>query len=83
MGAFESSPPCMIRGSLSGFTLNEPLTILTNSGAALTADRGPYSIEGLSADTHTISPSNAIFHIVPSNRVVTVGPDELHADFKA
>ncbi len=83
IGAFESSPPYVIRGTLSGFTLNEPLTLLTSPGNPLAANRGPYSFDGLSPNTYTVTPSNANYHIIPSNRVVTVGPDEVNADFKA
>jgi hypothetical protein len=82
IGAFESSPPYVIRGTLSGSTLNEPLTLLTSPGNPLTAQNGPYSVEGLSPNTYTLTPSNADFYFVPTNQLVTVGPDQVYVNFK-
>jgi hypothetical protein len=82
IGAFESSPPYVIRGTFSGSTLNEPLTLLTSPGNALTAQNGPYSVEGLSPNTYTLTPSNADFYFVPTNCLVTVGPDQVYVNFK-
>jgi len=82
IGAFESSPPYVIRGKLLGSTLDEPLTLLASPGDQVTVSYRAYGFDGLSPDTYTITPSNANFHIIPSNRVVTVGPDEVRADFK-
>ena len=48
-----------------------------------TFNRGFYSLEGLPADTYTVTASNANYHIIPSNRVLAVGPDRLGVDFKA
>jgi hypothetical protein len=82
IGAFESSPPYVIRGTFSGSTLNEPLTLLTSPANPLTAQNGPYSVEGLSPNTYTLTPSNANFYFVPTNRLMKVGPDRLDVNFK-
>jgi hypothetical protein len=72
----------VIRGALSGSTLNEPLTLLTSPANPLTAQNGPYSVEGLSPNTYTLTPSNANFYFVPTNQLMTVGPDQVYVNFK-
>jgi hypothetical protein len=83
IGAFESSPPYVIGGTVSGFTLSEAVTVMSGSASTTTTDHGAYSLGGFTPGTYTITPSNANYHIIPGNRVVTIGPDVVNADFKA
>jgi hypothetical protein len=57
--------------------------MLGGSGNTMTANRGVYSLEGLAPNAYTISPTDADYYFVPTNRVVTVGPDQLDVNFKA
>jgi hypothetical protein len=46
-------------------------------------NHGYYSLEGLAPDTYAVTPGTEDYYIVPANRQVTVGPDQLDVDFKA
>jgi len=83
IGAFESSPPYVIRGKVMGFTLSEEVAMLCGTGSTTTEHRGGYSLEGLAAGTHTVTPSSANYHFVPGSTVLTVGPDHVDVNFNA
>ena len=83
IGAFESSPPFVIRGRVSGFTLREDVNLSAGSTTTLTTNRGSYSLEGLAANTYVVTPSHSNYLFLPNNRSVTTGPDQLNIDFTA
>lgn len=83
IGAFESSEPFVIRGKISGATFAEEVLIQSGTFSTTTTNRGFYSVESLTGNSYSVTPSMATYLIVPSNRVVTVGPDQLKVDFKA
>jgi hypothetical protein len=83
IGAFESSPPFVIRGIVSGSTLLEEVTVNAGSSAVLTTNHGSYSLEGLSANTYTIAPASPNYLFILLSRSITVGPDQLGVNFKA
>ncbi len=84
IGAFESSPPYLVRGGLSGFTLVEEIDITAGVGAAnaMSINRR-YSLEGLPPSTYQVTPVNSSYLFVPPSRMITVGPDQLNMDFRA
>jgi hypothetical protein len=83
IGAFESSPPYVIRGTVSGFTLREEIPVVAGSTTVFTTNGGHYSLEGVAAGTYSVGPVSTNYLFVPSSRSVTVGPDQLGADFAA
>jgi hypothetical protein len=83
IGAFESSPPYVIRGTVWGATLNEEVDVVTSTANTTTINHGRYSLEGLAAGTYSVVPTSTNFLFAPTNRLVTVGPDQLNVDYKA
>jgi hypothetical protein len=83
IGAFESSPPFVVRGRISGFTFKDDVSITVGLVTVLTTNRDSYSLEGLAASTHTVTPAHSNYLFIPNYRSVTTGPDRLNVDFKA
>lgn len=83
IGAFESAPPYTILGYVRGY-LSSAGTTLSVGGPAVAVDgTGLYAIHGLTPDTYTVTPSAPDAVFVLSNRVHTVGPDVVTADFQS
>ncbi|HWH71971.1 MAG TPA: choice-of-anchor Q domain-containing protein, partial [Candidatus Sulfotelmatobacter sp.] len=83
IGAFESSPPFVLRGLISGFTFRSEISVSAGAAAVSTTNQGRYSLEGLAAGTYAVAPDPANYLCLPSSRSVTVGPDQVGVDFKA
>lgn len=82
IGAFESSPPYVIRGVVSGATLSEEVTVGTTGGSVTTTNLGVYSLEGLGTGNYSVVPASPDYVFYPTNRAVTVGPDRLGVNFQ-
>jgi fibronectin-binding autotransporter adhesin len=82
IGAFESSAPYVIRGTISGVTLSEEVSVSDGSSSVSTADRN-YSLEGLSANTYPVTPQSANYLFIPNQQSITVGPDQAGVNFSA
>ena len=82
IGAFESSPPYTVAGSVSGFNLSADVSVAAGAFDTTTTNRH-YSVSGFPAGTYSVSPSDSDFVFYPTNRMVTVGPDQVGVDFKA
>jgi hypothetical protein len=82
IGAFESSPPFVIRGHVSGSTLSGEVNVVCESTNAITF-KGNYSLEGLGTGPYTVTPSDSNYNFFPANRLISVGPDQVGVDFKA
>jgi|GEM_PF-2693263 len=83
IGAFESSPPYVIRGKFSGFTLHDDVVVTANGTNALMTQQGAYSFEDLSPGDYTIASPDTNYLFVPTNLVLNIGPDQVGADFRA
>ena len=83
IGAFESSEPFVIRGRLLGATFAEETLVQAGVLNVATTNHGSYSLEGLTVGSYSVTPSTITYLAVPTNRVVTVGPDHVNVDFKA
>lgn len=83
IGAYESSPPFVIRGQVSGFTLADEVQLAAGATSTVTTNRGVYSLGPLALGDHTVAPSSADYVFVPDNRLVAVGPDQLGVNFQA
>jgi fibronectin-binding autotransporter adhesin len=83
IGAFESSPPYTVRGFVSGSTLKDEVLVVAGLTTTSTTNHGSYRVDGLSANTWSVSPQSADYLFVPTNRSVTVGPDQISVNFKA
>ena len=81
IGAFESSPPFVIRGTISGATLREEAMVAAGLSTVLTAN-GIYRLS-LSPGNYSVTPQSSNYLFVPTNRSLAVGPDQLGVDFKA
>jgi hypothetical protein len=81
IGAFESSPPYVIRGSVTGVTLKDEVTV---SGAGTTtSSNGWFSLEGVNTGSYSVTPAHANYLFVPASRAVNGGPDQLGVNFRA
>jgi fibronectin-binding autotransporter adhesin len=82
IGAFESSPPYVIRGVISGSTLKDEVTVTTGAISAFTTNHA-YSLDGLAANTYSVTPQSSKYLFLPGARSITVGPDQLGINFTA
>jgi hypothetical protein len=83
IGAYESSPPYVIRGRVSGFTLADEVTVSAGATITTTTNRGVYSLEPMAAGSHAVAPASADYLFVPKTRLLTVGPDQPGVNFTA
>jgi hypothetical protein len=83
IGAFESSPPYLIRGRISGSTLHEEVGVKTPAVQTATTNHGQYTLQGLAANAYSVTPESANYLFVPANRSIIVGPDQLDVNFQA
>ncbi len=83
IGAFESSPPYVISGTLRGVRIPSGVTVFDATTSVTTDQRGAYRLQGLAAGNHTLVPSDPKFVFVPRQRVIALGPDALNVDFSA
>jgi hypothetical protein len=83
IGAFESSPPYLIRGKISGTTFSTEIQISVAASFTTTTNLGYYTLDGITPGTHSVSPGSPDYLFVPSDRSIAVGPDQLDVDFTA
>jgi hypothetical protein len=83
IGAFESSPPYTVHGTISGFTFVEEVSVTASSSTTSTTNHGAYNLGSLSSGTWSVTPQSPSYLFLPNNQSVTVGPDQLGVDFKA
>ena len=82
IGAFESSSPYTIRGSISGFLLKDEVSLTVGLASTPTANH-VYDLEGLAGGLYTVTPQSPKYLFLPGNRDITVGPDQLGVNFRA
>jgi hypothetical protein len=82
IGAFESSAPYSVLGTISGVTTQDPVLVTAGSAAAPVTNYN-YAIHGLGAGTYSVVPSNPNYLFVPVSQLATVGPDQVGINFKA
>jgi len=78
IGAFESSPPYTIFGSVSGAgDLPTGVRVFVDGSAAAVEPGGTYLRSGLAPGTHFIVPASSAAIFFPSNAVVDLGTDRM------
>jgi hypothetical protein len=82
IGAFESSPPYVVKGRVTGYLLDREVAVDTG-GTGVTTSNGFYRITGLAPGPYLVAPSNTSFVFGPNDQLLTVGPDRLNIDFRA
>jgi hypothetical protein len=82
VGAFESSAPYSILGTITGPAAQYPMNVVagTTNGPLI---NGSYAIHGLSASTYVVTPNTANYFFLPVNQMITVGPDQVGVDFNS
>jgi hypothetical protein len=83
MGAFESAPPYVVRGTISGPTLKDEVQVTAGTTTVTTTHHGTFSLEGLSPNTYSVSPQSGSYLFLPDARSTTLGPDRIGIHFKA
>lgn len=83
IGAFESSPPYVIRGAISSSTFTGEVQVAAGALSVTTTNHGHYSFDNLTNGTYLVAPQSTDYLFVPSNRLEVVGPDRLDVNFKA
>jgi len=82
IGAFESSAPFVIRGTVYGAHTYEGFPVMTGSSNVFTDGNREYSFEGLVPGNYTITPGDTNYVNFPTNQIIAVGPDRLSVEFK-
>jgi hypothetical protein len=82
VGAFESSPPFVISGLITGYVPVGGIPIYGGSTSAVSSASGSYTLWGLPAGSHTVTPSSPTMIALPNSQTIAVGPDILNVDFK-
>jgi fibronectin-binding autotransporter adhesin len=83
VGAFESSPPFIIAGRITGYVPIGGIPVYGGSTSALSSASGTYTLWGLPAGSHTVTPSSPTMIALPDSQTIAVGPDILNLDFKS
>ena len=83
IGAFESSPPYSVVGTVSGKTLQQATTVWADAQSTGPTGPGSYHLNDLTPGTYTVFPSNETHVYFPASRLITVGPDQAGVDFTA
>jgi hypothetical protein len=83
IGAFESSPPWTVRGTISGATLQDDVGVTVGWCVTTTTNHGSYAFYCVDTGTSLLTPQSPSYLFLPANRSVTVGPDLLGVNFKA
>jgi hypothetical protein len=81
MGAFESSPPYVIRGELTGYFPPTGATVWANT-TNIPAIGRRFSLENLGAGNHTVRPAGSNVVFAPSEQALTLGPDRIGIQFR-
>jgi hypothetical protein len=81
-GAFESSPPFLIRGRVRRY-LEPGLRVTAGGLSAAVQANGDYSIEGLPSGFPAVTLEGSSSVSVPQSQTMVVGPDRLNVDFDA
>jgi hypothetical protein len=81
-GAFESSPPYLIRGRVRRY-LEPGLRVTAGKSSAAVQANGDYSIEGLPSGFPTVTLEGSKSVSVPQSQTMVVGPDRFNVDFDA
>jgi hypothetical protein len=82
IGAFESSPPYTMLGTVTGFTTpSSGMTVVAGTSVATVPPGGDYALRGLTAGNYVVTPSSPEAVFVLSNRVVEIVRDTLGVDF--
>jgi hypothetical protein len=83
IGAFESSPPYTIHGTVSGATFRQEVSLTAGSSTSSSTNHGSYGLLGLAAGTWSVIPKSPYYLFLPASQSVTVGPDQIGVNFKA
>jgi hypothetical protein len=83
IGAFESSPPYVILGHVSGLPLSDQVAITAAGTTTATTNRGTFRLDGLAHGTYSLNPAHSNYVFIPALQQITVGPDRLGVEFKA
>ncbi|HMO05712.1 MAG TPA: choice-of-anchor Q domain-containing protein [Kiritimatiellia bacterium] len=83
VGAFESSPPFVIRGAITGPHVTGG--ILVDAGTINTSSTldGRFNLVAPSSGNYMLTPSDSDYHFVPSNQLVAVNGDIIDVTFDA
>jgi hypothetical protein len=82
IGAYEWADPFVIQGNVSGVTLTNEVAITIN-GVTLNTTNGWFVQFSNAAGSYTITPLDENYVFVPTNRTVSLGPDQLDVNFTA
>ena len=82
VGAFESSAPFTVRGTISGKP-QDGITVQCNSVSGSSDSAGNYVVFGVSPGNHNIVPTSPDAVVIPNSRALEVSSDLLDIDFKA
>jgi hypothetical protein len=82
VGAFESSPPYFIAGTISSARPMHAIAVAAGTIQTNMSEGGGFILSGFNPGTYTVTPASSNFLFMPSARTVTFGPDIAGVDFK-
>jgi hypothetical protein len=83
VGAFESSPPFSVRGTIHGFRPDQGVSVQSGGASTVSDPKGNYILLNFEPGTHSVVPSSAEAVCIPNSRSVNVASDILGIDFKS
>lgn len=84
VGAFESSPPFTVRGTIHGFRPPQGIVVQCSNDVSGTSDaRGDYIVFGVAPGSHNLVPTSPDAAVLPNSRMLSVLSDLIDVDFKA
>jgi hypothetical protein len=83
IGAFESSPPYVISGNVSGLSAAEGVLVSVGTNGDFSTAQGYYTISGFAPGTYTVSAQSQSYWFAPPSLTVTLTADDLAVDFAA
>jgi hypothetical protein len=83
VGAFESSPPFSVRGTIHGFKPSQGIVVQGGSVSGTSDASGGYVVFGLDPGSHNLVPASPDAVVIPNSRTLSVLSDVIDVDFKA
>jgi hypothetical protein len=83
VGAFESSPPFTVRGTIHGFKPPQGIVVQCDSVSGSSDVNGNYIVFGVDLGSHNLVPTSPDSVVMPNSKALSVSCDLMEVDFKA
>ncbi len=83
IGAFESSPPFTVRGTIHGFKPPQGIVVQCGNVSGLSDASGNYIVFNVDPGSHNLVPTSQDSVVIPNSRALNVLSDIIEVDFEA